>query len=122
MEFMLIFKEPTESFGIRKDPGASPAYWAAWNAYLTAISQSGVVLDGRGLMPPETSTTVRVRNGKRQVQDGPFADTHEHLGGYFVINVDSLDAALEWAARAPCAEVGSTEVRPVMAKQTASKQ
>jgi hypothetical protein len=76
-----------------------------------------VVQSGNGLQPPHTSTTVRVRDGKRQVQDGPFADTREHLGGYFVIEVPSLDEALEWAARAPCAVSGSTEVRPVLPPQ-----
>ena len=57
---------------------------------------------------------MRVANGRRQVQDGPFADTREHLGGYFVIDVPTLDAALEWAARAPCASNGGVEVRPVL--------
>ena len=72
------------------------------------------MLNGHGLMPPSTATTVRVAGGKRQVQDGPFADTREHLGGYFIIDVPSLETALEWAARAPCASSGSTEVRPVL--------
>lgn len=57
---------------------------------------------------------MRLRGGKRQVQDGPFADTKEHLGGYFIVEVPSLDVALEWAARAPCAATGSSEVRPVL--------
>ena len=57
---------------------------------------------------------MRIRDGKRQVQDGPFPDTREHLGGYFVLEVASLEEALEWAARAPCAAEGSIEVRPVM--------
>jgi hypothetical protein len=60
-----------------------------------------------------TGTTLRVRGDKRQVQDGPFADTKEQLGGYFVIEVPDLDSALEWAARAPCASTGGVEVRPV---------
>jgi hypothetical protein len=75
---------------------------------------AGVVVGGNGLHPPHASTTVRMRDGKRQVQDGPFADTREQLGGYFVINVGSLDEALEWAGRAPCAATGATEVRPVL--------
>ena len=61
-----------------------------------------------------TATTVRIRDGKRLVQDGPFADTKEQLGGYFVIEVPDLDAALEWAARAPSAACASVEVRPVL--------
>lgn len=115
MQFMLIFNETTAESGRRDDPAAAPAYWGAWNAYVGAIQQSGVVLSGNGLQPPRTATRVRVEGGKRQVQDGPFADTHEHLGGYFVIEVPALDDALEWAARAPCASAGSVEVRPVLA-------
>ena len=61
-----------------------------------------------------TGTRVQVEGSKRPVQDGPFADTHEHLGGYFVVDVATLDEALEWAARAPCASAGSVEVRPVL--------
>lgn len=114
MEYMLIYRETNDAVAQRDDPQAAPAYWGAWNAYIGALMSAGVVVSGNGLQPPHTATTVRVRDGKRQVQDGPFADTHEHLGGYFIINVPSLDEALEWAARAPCAADGSTEVRPVL--------
>lgn len=122
MEFMLMYQETAEDFARRADPKAAPAYWAAWNAYIGALTGAGVVVGGNGLQPPHASTTVRVRDGKRQVQDGPFAATHEHLGGYFVINVPSLDEALQWAARAPCAATGSTEVRPILPPQYAPAQ
>jgi hypothetical protein len=69
---------------------------------------------GDGLQGPMLATTLRVIDGKRHVQDGPFADTKEQLGGYFVIEVPDLDAALDWAAKAPCALTGSVEVRPVL--------
>jgi hypothetical protein len=115
MQYMLIFREPAQDFERRDDPIAAPEYWGAWNAYLGALNSSGVVVSGNGLQPPKTATMVKLRNGKRQVQDGPFADTREHLGGYFVIDVPSLDEALEWAARAPCAASGSVEVRPLLA-------
>jgi hypothetical protein len=114
MQYMLMYRETAQDFAQRADPAAAPAYWGAWNAYIGALMGAGVVVNGNGLQPPHASTTVRLRAGKRQVQDGPFADTHEHLGGYFVIEVPSLDNALEWAARAPCAATGSTEVRPVL--------
>lgn len=114
MEYMLIYRETEAECAKRSDPLAAPAYWGAWNAYVGALAGSGIVVSGNGLQPPALATTVRVLNGQRQVQDGPFADTHEHLGGYFIIKVDSLDEALEWAARAPCASAGSTEVRPVL--------
>jgi hypothetical protein len=114
MQYMLVFQEPMSEFAKRTDPAASPAYFAAWGAYIGALNQAGVVVSGAGLQPPQMGTTVRLRDGKRLVQDGPFADTKEHLGGYFVIDTPSLDTALEWAARAPCAESGSVEVRPLM--------
>jgi len=114
MEYMLMFRETANEYTQRNDPAAAPAYWGAWNAYIGALHGAGIVVSGNGLMPPDASTTVRVREGRRQVQDGPFAATHEHLGGYVIVNVPSLDEALDWAARAPCAATGSTEVRPVM--------
>ncbi|MBC7857672.1 MAG: hypothetical protein H7Z39_02630 [Burkholderiaceae bacterium] len=118
MQYMLIFKETTAETGRRDDPAAAPAYWGAWNAYVGAMHDSGIVVSGNGLQSPRTATRVRVEGGKRQVQDGPFADTHEHLGGYFIVETASLDDALEWAARAPCASAGSVEVRPVLPPPT----
>lgn len=115
MEYMLMFHEAPESVELRNDPVRAPAYWGAWMEYVGALNASGLVKSGNGLQPPHTSTTVTVRDGKRLVQDGPFADTREHLGGYFVIDAASLDVALDWAARAPCAsDGGATEVRPVL--------
>jgi len=114
MQYMLIFNEPTAEVAKRADPAESREYWNAWNTYIGALGAAGIIVSGNGLEPPETGTTVRVRAGKRQVQDGPFADAKEHLGGYFIIDVPTLDAALDWAARSPSALVGSTEVRPVM--------
>ena len=114
MQFMLTFTQPTEEFAKAADPAQAGSYFGAWKAYIGAMAQAGVIVNGHGLMPPQTATMVRLRDGKRQVQDGPYADTKEHLGGYFVIEVPSLDDALEWAARSPNASSGSTEVRPVL--------
>lgn len=114
MQYMLIYRETESEIAKRNNPAEAPAYWGAWNAYIGAMGQAGVMVSGNGLQPPEMGTTVRLRDGKRLVQDGPFADTKEHLGGYVIIDVPALDVALEWAARAPCATVGSTEVRPVL--------
>ncbi|MFC3146916.1 YciI family protein [Piscinibacterium candidicorallinum] len=114
MQFMLAFKETTAEVARRDDPAAAPVYWGAWEAYVGALHGSGIVVSGNGLQAPRTATHVRMEGGKRQVQDGPFADTHEHLGGYFIVETASLDEALEWAARAPCASAGSVEVRPVL--------
>jgi hypothetical protein len=114
MDYMLLFFENGAEQARRDDPAEAPAYWGAWQAYVGALHASGHVKNGHGLQPPRTATMVRVEGGRRQVQDGPFADTREHLGGYFVIDVPSLDTALEWAARAPCAAAGRVEVRPVL--------
>jgi hypothetical protein len=69
---------------------------------------------GNALVPTFSATTVRVRDGRRDVQDGPYADTKEQLGGYYVIDVPDLDAALEWAAKNPAASTGAVEVRPIL--------
>lgn len=114
MDYMLMFQETAADFAQRNDPAAAPAYWAGWQAYIGALYGAGIVQCGAGLQAPALATTVRLRGGERQVQDGPFVDTHEMLGGFFVIRVDSLDDALGWAARSPSAVGGSVEVRPVL--------
>ncbi|MEJ8822423.1 YciI family protein [Variovorax humicola] len=113
MQYMLMFYVTPDDLAKYGDERAE-AHKASWMAYVGAIYQSGTVLSGEGLLPPSTATTLRVRGDKRQVQDGPFADTKEQLGGYFILDVPHIDAALEWAARAPCASTGGVEVRPVM--------
>lgn len=114
MEYMLIFTEPQAEIAKRNDPEQAPAYWGAWSAYCNTLVESGIMVSGAGLQPPETATTVRIRDGKRILHDGPFAESKEMLGGFFVINVPDLDTALEWAARSPSSVSGSTEVRPVL--------
>ena len=114
MEYMLLFYETPAELARADDPAQTAAYWGAWNAYVCAMQDSGLMRGGNGLRSPHSATTVRVVNGQRQVQDGPFADTREHLGGYFIVEAETLDEVLAWAARAPCASAGSVEVRPVM--------
>ena len=114
MQFMLIFQEPDSEFAKGEDPATAPAHYGAWSAYIGAMAQAGVLVSGNGLQPPRTGTHVQIRNGKRMIHDGPYADTKDHLGGYCIIEVPSLDEALEWAARSPNVSAGSTEVRPVM--------
>jgi hypothetical protein len=77
------------------------------------LAATGRYLGGNPLHPPSTATSVRVRDGKRLLTDGPFAETREHLGGYMLIDVDNLDEAIAFAARGPLASVGTIEVRPV---------
>jgi hypothetical protein len=114
MQYMLLLNETEAEFAKRNLPEQAGAYWGGWNAFIGAMAQAGIIVKGDGLHGPQTATTVRIRDGKRVVQDGPFADTKEQLGGYFVIEVPDLDAALAWAARAPSALTASVEVRPVL--------
>ncbi|MGH7531547.1 MAG: YciI family protein [Gemmatimonadales bacterium] len=85
-----------------------------YNAYTESIKQSGNYLGGDALQPTSTATTVRVRNGKLSTTDGPFAETKEQLGGYYLIEARDLNEAIRLAARIPSARWGSVEVRPIM--------
>jgi hypothetical protein len=108
---ILIYETPTE-LGARADQRRQPAYWGAYRAYTQALKKAGIMVGGSALQPPAVATTVRQRDGKRQVQDGPYAETKEQLGGYYEIEVADLDTALDWAARCPAATTGVVEVRP----------
>lgn len=85
---------------------------AAFDAYAKALDESGALVSAEVLQPVANTTTVSLREGSLKVQDGPFADTKEQLGGTFVIDVPDLDAALAWAERCPAAQYGAVEVRP----------
>ena len=111
MQYTILVNETAADFA-RRNSAEAPGYWGAYMAYNAALAAAGVFVGGAGLQPPATGTTVRLREGKRQVHDGPFADTKEQLGGYYIIEVPNLDAALEWAAKCPAAPTGSVEVRP----------
>ena len=78
------------------------------------MDQKGALLAGDALYPTQTATTVRVREGERSVSDGPFAETKEQLGGFYVLECKDLDEAIEWAAKIPGSHHGSVEIRPVM--------
>jgi hypothetical protein len=93
---------------------AEQEHWlGVYRSYMQAMDQAGVLKSSSGLHPTSTATTVRVANGKTQVLDGPFADSKEQLGGFHIIEVADLDAAIAWAARSPTALHGVVEVRPV---------
>jgi hypothetical protein len=99
---------------------AEQEHWlGAYIAYVDAMKKAGVLRNSTGLQPTSTATTVRVTNGKTQVLDGPYADSKEQLGGFHIIDVPDLDAALSWAARCPTALHGVVEVRPIMEKDLA---
>src|SRR3954452_22974373 len=79
-----------------------------------AMQEAGVLLDSNPLQPASTATTVRVRDGQRQLTDGPYAEIKELLGGYYLIECENLDVAVKWAAEIPAVKYGSVEVRPIM--------
>ncbi len=85
----------------------------AYIAYTKAMRESGAYVAGDPLQPSSTATTVRVADGRSKVLNGPYAETKEQLGGYYIIDVPDLDAALSWAARCPGAQYGALEVRPI---------
>jgi hypothetical protein len=108
MEYMLLI------YGSEAQMQApNPERMAAYVAYTEALKQAGVLRGGNRLQPISAATTVRARNGKPAVLDGPFAETKEQLGGYYLIDVADLDAALSWASRCPGAAHGAIEVRPL---------
>jgi len=90
---------------------------AAYRSYTEALSKAGHLVSSNRLQPVSTATTIRVVDGKTHVQDGPYAESKEELGGYYLIDVADLDAALSWAARCPGASHGTIEVRPVWGMQ-----
>jgi hypothetical protein len=112
MQFALLIYESPEAFATRSNDDTD-SYLGAWRAYHKAIEEAGIFVGGNPLQVPETGTTVWLKEGKRRVQDGPFADTKEQLGGFTILELPSLDAALDWAARCPAASAGAVEVRPL---------
>src|SRR5215472_1279717 len=116
MQFALLIYETPELFAARKNDDSDP-YLGAWRTYYQALVDAGVYVGGDALEVPETGTTVRLKDGKRRVQDGPYADTKEQLAGVLILELPSLDAALDWAARCPAASAGAVEVRPLASER-----
>lgn len=114
MHYTLMLFESTEDFAARTNPEKQQEYLAGWSHYVHALRDSGVVVSGFGLHAPETAATVKRVDGTMFVQDGPITETKEQLGGIFVIDVPDLDAALEWAARAPVSAVEVRQNLPAM--------
>jgi hypothetical protein len=112
MRYTILIYQTEAEFTDRSDDRRRAAQYGAYQAYTQALQAAGVMVGGAGLQPPSLGTTVRQRDGKRQVQDGPYADTKEQLGGFYEIDVADLDTALDWAARCPSAGTGAVEVRP----------
>jgi hypothetical protein len=112
MRYVFLIYEPPANFAARQEGEDSP-YVSAWRTYYQAMLEAGVYQSGAPLQEAGTATTVRSRSGQRHVQDGPFAEAKEQLGGFMLLELPSLDAALQWAARCPAASSGAVEVRPM---------
>ncbi|HTW27095.1 MAG TPA: YciI family protein [Acetobacteraceae bacterium] len=112
MQYMLLISGDEARMEAASEADTSRTV-AAYAAYSEAMREAGIMRGGNRLRPTAAATTVRVRDGKTEVLNGPYAETREQLGGYFLIEVPDLDAALTWAARCPGAAYGSIEVRPI---------
>jgi hypothetical protein len=116
MQYLLMLYAEESGFN-NMTPEQQQQGMAAYRAYTEALNTAGVLRGSNRLRPIATATTVRTTDGKTQVLDGPYADTKEQLGGYYLIDVPDLDAALSWAARCPGAGHGTVEVRAVWTMQ-----
>jgi len=108
----LIYDEEAKRAGMSKTDGET--LMSEYMSFTEAIKKSGHYLGGNPLQPVQTATTVRVRNGKVSATDGPFAETKEQLGGYYLVEARDLNDAVQVASRIPGARSGSVEVRPIM--------
>jgi hypothetical protein len=111
MEYMLLIHSDPKGWESMTETQRAQGM-AAYGAYHEALSKAGVLKNSNRLRDADSATTVRVREGKTEVLNGPFIETREQLGGYFLIEVADLDAAMDWAARCPGASHGAVEVRP----------
>ncbi len=113
MRYLLLIYS-NEAAGAQASQAEQEAVMGAYWAFTNEVNEAGVNLGGEALQPTSTATTVRVRDGKTLTTDGPFAETKEQLGGYYIIKADNLDEAIAWAAKIPGAQIGSVEVRPIV--------
>jgi len=110
----------SEAEDAKMTPDERAALYAAYGAFRQEVQDRGVYVGGNPLHPTTTATTVRVRDGKTLTTDGPFAETKEQMGGYFLLNCANLDEAIELGAKIPSAKTGSIEIRPIMEMGTSA--
>jgi hypothetical protein len=113
MQYMILIYDDEKAWS-GMDETKRNAIFQAYGQYTEDLKMAGVLRAGDALQPTSTATTVRVRGGKRLVTDGPFAETKEQFGGYYLVECKDLDEAVGWAAKCPSASYGSIEVRPVL--------
>ena len=123
MHYMILIYGDEKNFAsLLDDKKALEQLHAAYGRYGADMQAAGVLRGGAELKPTHSATTVRVRNGKTVATDGPFAETKEQLGGYYLIDVPNLDDAVHWAGRCPSAANGSIEVRPLGMMSSAKQE
>jgi hypothetical protein len=113
MKIMLLAYEAPEDFALRDNKAEFESYMGAWYAFSEAAAKAGVKGDSAALEPPSTATVISVRDGVREIQDGPYPDTKEQLGGFMIMDIADLDEAAGWAAKCPASINGYVDVRPV---------
>lgn len=113
MKYMLLMYMDQKQVPTNQTPEEFQALGKEWYALGEEMKAKGVYLGNNGLEDVSDATTVRVRDGKILTTDGPFAETHETLGGYYLLNCKDLDEAIQWAAKIPVARGGSIEIRPL---------
>ncbi len=113
MQYLLLIYDNEAAFAKLSDAEKGRLY-QEYGPFTESLKKNGCFRAGHGLQPTATATTVRMRDGKRLVTDGPFAETKEQLGGYYLIEAKDLDEAIAVAARVPSARLGSIEIRPLM--------
>src|SRR5215471_768541 len=112
MRYLCLIYDEESKFG-KMPKDQMDAMMGEYFAFTDAIKKSGQYVGGEALQPTQSATTVRVRQGKISTTDGPFAETKEQLGGYYLINAKDLNEAIQVAAKIPSAKIGSIEVRPI---------
>ncbi len=112
MKYLLMIYT-SEQQDAQRAPEAQEANMGEYFAFTNEVRQAGVMVAGEALHPTTAATTVRLRHGQISSTDGPFAETKEQLGGYYLLNCENLDEAIQWAAKLPGARDGSIEVRPI---------
>ncbi len=118
MQYMILNYTPPSDYA-DADAVRAAGEGDVWGVYTRALLDAGVLVNGNALHPPHTATTLRVRGGARDIQDGPYAASKEQFGGYYIIEAPDLDTALHWAALNPAASSGAVEVRPVIMRGSA---
>ena len=112
MKVMMLILETPDDFAQRGAPPAASAYWQQWQAYSQAVNDK--LVGGNVLAAAEKAATLRIRGGERQIQDGPYADSKEALGGYMIFEVETFEEAVELASTCPAAATGCVELRPIV--------